>query len=1209
MAKASSIIKKVKKTLKFNGIRVYSYKDRIFKTDHGSYRFYKAKYRFHEVKETNIPWKVFSGIPDHVDNLILYYRDALFILPKKSIIRAPRLVGGKKILPISEDALIPLRKPVKVAKTKRFIHLHVHSAYSILDGVSSCRRLVEKAASLGMDALAITDHGNVSGHMDFFLRCRASGIKPILGCENYFVNDATVKDGDHRKSFHVVLLAKDEEGYKNLLRLQKLSWSPEHFYYRPRLDWGMLERHSGGLICLTACVKGLLNRHILAKKRKTALNKAKKLKAIFGDDLYLELQLINLVGDDGIDLQKVANEGLVRISRKLNIPTVITSDVHYINKGMHEVQDMVCKIHQDTEMYSTECTDSWLKTYEELIDAWREKCPYLKARRVKSSLRITQEIADKCNYEIPTGKAYFPRYDHKRHVMYKKWGKKLSKDKFFRKLTRIAAKKKKVWGKHEYRERIGYEIDAFTKTDSLDYLLIVDDLVRHMRKQGCLVHMRGSANGSLVCYLLGLGIVDPIRHNIMFERFISPGRILQGLTDIDIDLDFEAEYRDTAIRYLKRRYGEDHICSVGSFSRLQLKNAIKSLTRVEADKIRKRIRESESKEEIKMLEKKLEPFTFQRINKVTKSMYGTGLDALSSSDDASEWYKNNKDWFDKFVQPIIGNAYAASIHPAGVVICPRPYDDFIPVKTQKEKGSDERVFTTQWENSHTYEEFLNERGVMILDVLGVNALSIISRTIKDVNERHGMNLALEKIPTDDPRVYETLSDGENLGYFQLGKPALRSMLRDLKPDCIDDLIFLSAADRPGALAAQAHIHYIRRKHGKEKVKYYHESLKSVLGDTHGVIVYSEHIMGTAVEFAGMSIVDAEDLRKIIKAKDPKRFAVFKKKFIEGAAKKWGREVIKPAKGEDQSLAERVWETFRASATYLFPRGHSTAYALYGNATQWLKIHYPLEFFKNYLSYADDSDYPTIMAVAKRHYGVKFIKPTVNFSKADFTIRNDKIQWSLCSIKNVGQRAAVSIEATQPYRSIEDFFERVDRRVCNVKVVMSLLAAGAFRKFGDRGTLVESYYKLKKQSVPDNYADLTDIDWQMEQAKVITYAVVSLRQLYKGKVKRADSYGTFLKASKGSRVVVLGQVTRKVELTTRNNKDMWMLTLEDFGDSYPIVLWDRFVRQLERKGLDEQIAKDAIILVSGLKSKSPKGEDQLALGGEHGCYVKVLYTAQ
>jgi len=1521
-----SIIEDVKEALKFNGIRVYDYKDRIFRTDHGWYRFYKAKYRFHETKETNIPFGVYRKIPDRVENFILWYGGNLFILPKESVIKAPRLLGGKKVLPISETSLIPLRKPIKIAKAKRFTHLHVHSSYclsgdtlvyncmsngpntrsdwtclgscktleylytnfaglhpkgrnyvenyrvkvfdgdkfvasrildvrfsgkkrmcelttesgkkikasskhrfwtkdgwrrvwqlkignemgcngtlsvvrtpaitseedarsllynkewlrkkiyldglrhseiagflglarstvslkvqrfglsmdreevgrraaatyarkhahkrianlkllegitpnccrhraritlkdrcercgigkdevrsrmglivhhkdgnpynnrpsnlitlcqkchriehspwpytvkyerlvsikrlgfedtydlevehsahnfvangfithnSALDGVSSCRQLVEKAASLGMDAMAITDHGNISGHMDFYLRCNAAGIKPIFGCEEYFVGDATIKDGDHRKSFHIVLLVKNEEGYRNLLRLQKLSWSPEHFYYRPRIDWGMLERYSGGLICLTACAKGLLNRYILAKKRKTALSKAKKLKAIFGEDLYLELQLINLVGDDGIDLQKVANEGLVRISRKLDIPTVITSDVHYINKGMHEVQDMVCKIHQDTEMYSTECTDNWLKTYEELIDTWREKCPYLKARRVKASLRITQEIAEKCNYEIPTGKAYFPKYDHKHHVMYKKWGKKLTKEKFFRKLTRVSAKKKKLWGKPEYRERIDYEIDAFTKTNSVDYLLIVDDLVRYMRKQGCLSHMRGSANGSLVCYLLGLGIVDPVRYNIMFERFISPGRILQGLTDIDIDLDFEAEYRDVAIRYLKRRYGADHICSVGSFSRLQLKNAIKSLTRVEADKIRKRIKESEDKEEVKRLEKELEPFTFQAINKVTKSMWGTGEDALESSDDASEWYRKNKEWFDTFVQPIIGNVYAASIHPAGVVICPRPYDDFIPVRTQKEKGSDDRVFTTQWENSHTYEEFLNERGVMILDVLGVNALSIISRTIKEINKRHGTRLKLEDIPTDDPKVYETLSEGENLGYFQLGKPALKSMLRDLKPDRIDDLIFLSAADRPGALAAQAHVRYIKRKHGEEKVKHYHPSLKSVLDDTYGVIVYSEHIMGTAIEFAGMSIVDAEELRKIIKAKDPKRFAVFKKKFMSGARKKWGKSVVCKQKGQDQSLAERVWETFRASATYLFPRGHSTAYALYGNATQWLKIHYPLEFFKNYLSYADDTDYPAIMSVAKQYYGVKFINPTVNFSKEDFIIRKGKIQWSICSIKNVGQRAAQSIESCQPFKSLEDFYERIDRRVCNVKVVTSLIASGAFRKFGDRGTLIEKYFSLKKQSVPDAYTDLTEIDWQMERSKVITYGEQSIRQLYKDKIKRMDSHSQFLKAGTGTRVVVLGKVTRRSEITTKQNKSMWMLTLEDAGDVYPIIFWSEFLKKLNRKGLNGQIDKEAVLLVSGYKGKSPKGEHQLALGSEAGSYVKVLRSS-
>ena len=1189
------IIKEVAKILEYNGIEVVAYEQGIFLTTYGDLFFYDAKYRFHEVRETNIPYKIYKKIPKNVNDLIVRYRDGVFLLRMEDIIRIPRLVGGIKVLPIREDSLVPLRSIVKeVLGGQKFVHLHLHSEYSLLDAVSKCSDYITTATRLGMEAMAITDHGNMSGHMDFYLRCKNSGIKPIFGIEAYFVNDATKHDQHHRKNNHIVLLAQNEDGYKNLLKLQKLSWSDENFYYRPRLDWRMLKKYNKGLLCLTACIKGLLSAPVTLNKPKLARKNAKKLLRIFGSRLYIELMLLNIV-KDGVDYQQLVNEELVEIAEELGIPTVVTNDVHYCEKGMHKVQDMVVKIHTDTEMYSIACTDLWLKTYEELLEASMRNCPYLGKALIKDSLDISNEIASRCNYEIPTGENLFPHFNHKKHFLYKKWGRKLSKQAFFKKLVRVSAKKKKLWNIKEYRKRIKYEIDALIKTNSLDYVLIVDDLLRYMRNLGCLFNMRGSANGSLVCYLLGFSVVDPIKYNIMFERFISPGRILQGLQDIDIDLDFEAEYRDIAIRYLKEKYGEDRICNVGTFNRLQLKMAIKSLTRVEAEKLKKAIKETVDEDEKAEFTEELKKFSFQAINKITKAMAGFSREGeISGNEEVEKWYSENRDWFRKYVRPILGNAYTASIHPAGVAITPTAYDEWMPVRTQKDK-SGVRVYTTQWENSHTYEEFLNERGIMILDVLGVNALSIISKTLKDVNRTYDTKYTLDNIPRDDKEVYRTLAEGENLGYFQLGKPSLKGLLRDLRPDSLDDLIFLSAADRPGALAAQAHVHYINRKHGKEDVKYDHDSLKSVLEHTYGVIVYSEHIMKTATDFADMTIVEAEELRKIMKAKDPRKFAEYKVRFMEGAKRKWGDDI--------EEVAKMIWEKFRASATYLFPLGHSTAYAIYGNATQWLKIHYPVEFFKNYLSYASDKDYPAIMAVARKNYGVRFINPSVNFSKANFSIRKGKIVWSLCSIKGVGLKAASDIESKQPFSSFEDFFERVTKRVCNVKIVTALIVAGAFRAFGDMGTLIEKYYKLKKQQVPEKYDDLTDVDWQIERSKVVSYSILSLRDIFRDKVKRIDTYSAFIKAPKGRRIVILGKVSKKHEMMTRKGDDMWILVLEDFGEQYSVVFWSDFLKTLKNK--KTKIVVGSIIVVSGYKSKNPRDEHQLALGREDGCYVKIL----
>lgn len=1067
---------------------------------------------------------------------------------------------------------------------------------SLLDGTSSCRALVDRAAQLGANSLAITDHGNLSGHMDFYLRSKKAGIKPVFGVEGYFVKDATAHDADHRSSNHIVLLAKNDIGYANLLKLQRVAWSTENFYYRPRFDWRMLKAHSEGLVCLTACMKGLLSDSWLDKKPKRAGMYARKLRKIFDEDLYIELQLLKIVNDKGLDMQNIANVGNLHLAEKYDIPTVITNDVHYTHQGMHKVQDMVVKIHHETEMYGIKCTDIWMKTYDEMKAAHRDNCDYIPTKIFNNSMATTNEVAAKCNYEIPTGAANFPKFKYKVHPTYKKWDKDLNKSCFFRRLIRVAAKRKGLWEKSEYKKRIKYECGALIKTKSVDYVLIIDDLLRHMRKLGCLYHMRGSANGSLVCFLLDFGVVDPVRYNIMFERFISPGRILQGLQDIDIDLDFEAEYRDVAIAYLKQKYGEDHICSVGSFNRLQLKAAIKGLARVEAVRIKNKIKETEDEEEISLLEAELEPFAFKAMNTVTKAIHSDTIEAAcEASEEVRTWYEDNKEWFELYVRPVIGNAYTASIHPAGVIITPTSYDNWLPVRTQKSKTGD-RVFTTQWENSHTYEEFLNERGIMILDVLGVKTLSIIQSTLRDVAQRHGTTYSLDSIPRDDPDVYESLSKGENLGYFQLGKAAVKGLLRDLKPDCMDDLVFLSAADRPGALAAKAHVRYIKRKHGKEPVRYLHHSLETVLADTYGVIVYSEHIMKTAIEFADMHIVEAEELRKIIKAKDIAKFNAYRTKFMDGAINRWGEDV--------RDTADTVWEKFRASATYLFPLGHSTAYAIYGNATQWLKIHYPLEFFKNYLDYADDKEYPTIMKVAGGEYGVEFLNPSVNFSKGRFLIRKNKIQWSLASIKGIGIKAAVEIEKEQPFSSLEDFFTRVNKRVINVRVVKALIIAGALRKFGKVPNLMREYFALKKQSLPEEFENMTKAEWELERTKIITYNLQSLAGIFKDKVKRVDTFKQFDAAPIGRRVVVIGAVAKKYEAKTKKGQPFWILTLEDMGEQFTVVMWSDFLNTLVN-GARTRVKKGSVIVASGQKSRSPKGEQQVTLGRERGAYMKLL----
>jgi DNA polymerase III subunit alpha len=886
---------KIKELLNSYGLKYKVIKNKIeymiLKIDKDKVFVYDAKFKFKKLNETNIPTKLYKKIPSSVTVLLVILKGKLYWLNKDSIVTKSRINRKLKIAinPISLDDLIPIvhiRPKEKTDIDNRFIHLHVHDDYSVGDGIGKCRDYLSIAKKFGMTAMAITDHGNVSAHMDLQLSSKKLGIKPIFGVECYIVDDALLHDGDHRTSNHIVLLAKDAIGYRNLLKLQKLSWSPEHYYYRPRIDYKSLKKYSEGLIVLTACLKGIVGADLLNSKIKTATKKLKWLKKIFGDDLYLELQLHNIY-DDETDIQMVLNEELIEMSERLDIQTVITNDVHYQEEGMEVVQSKVVKIKREGDLSEAYCDSIWFKNYDEMVDTWKNNCQYISKEVFNASMANTYTVACKCNYEIPTGGLRIPTID------ISEFPKHRGEEPFdyLRKRAGIGLKKLKnklSTNRQIYIDRIDYEMDAFSKMDVVSYILIYDDLVRFLKKQGCLCSLRGSANGSVVLWLIGVSIVDPIKYKILFERFVSPARIAARMADIDIDLDISHIYRDIAINYLKDKYGDDHICSVGSFGRTQLKAAIKGLARVESTLLKDKLKRAKTNKLIGKLERKLEQFNYQQINKITKAM-PNNLEDLDENSDAAAWFELNRAWFDKFVKPILGNAYSESLHPAGVIISPEPYDEWLPVRTNKlsaAKGG-HRVFASQWENSHTFEEFLNERGVMVMDILGVKTLTVISETLKSIEERHDEKLKLETIPTDDKLVYKSLAKGENIGLFQLGKESLKGYFKKIKPDNLEDINFFIAADRPGPLAAGAIDIYADRKHGREKINYSHPSMKDVTEDTLGVLTYSEHIMKAASEFAKMDPIKSEQLRKIIKSKNPEEFMKFKDEFIESAVKFWG----------------------------------------------------------------------------------------------------------------------------------------------------------------------------------------------------------------------------------------------------------------------------------------------------------------------------------
>lgn len=752
--------------------------------------------------------------------------------------------------------------------TKDFVHLHVHSNHSLLDGVASTTKLLDRSKELGMRAIAITDHGTMGGHIEAQLEAdRIGDIKVIFGIEAYVVDDHKEHSKEQRGANHILLLCTNGVGYANLITLNNIAWT-DGFYYSPRIDIGLLSDYSDGLICLTACAKGIISGPAIGGNFEHSEKKLKRLKKIFKDRLFLEIQPINIDSEDfpGENLQEIVNKHLISLSNKHKISLVLTNDTHFIHKGDDAVQTALVRLQRADFVYAA--PDNWLKTRKEMFRAWKKYCPSIDNKYFTRAANNTLKIADMCNYKIPAdGFMNIPVFDYKNHPDYD--GQE-DKNNFFTDMLLDRLKEKGLYKKKKYIKRLDHECETIIKLGVVDYFLIVQDLFRYAKSKNILCHTRGSVNGSLVAFLLEFGVVDPIKHDILFERFLSPARLLTGKNDIDIDCDFEAEARPLIISYLKEKYGDDRICNVGTYSRLQLKAAIKDMARI-------RFEETEE-----------EDFEFQKINSMTRTMYTSDFETeLESNKEFNEFYENYKEWSDKFVLSIVGNPKSFSIHAAGLAILPSNVNEWLPIRTQVDGKTKERIKATAFENSHTGREDLFARGIMCLDVLGVKTLSIIANTIRDINDNHDLNLKFEDIPIDDEKTYKAFIKGETLGVFQLSAPKITSIIKKMKPDCFEDIIALISLDRPGPMMANAHGHYTDRKHDDEEITYEHPSLEPILKGSYGVAIYSEHLMKIATEFAGMSAVDGENLRKIVKAKDPVVFNAFKNRFIESAVKKWG----------------------------------------------------------------------------------------------------------------------------------------------------------------------------------------------------------------------------------------------------------------------------------------------------------------------------------
>jgi len=851
---------------------------------------------------------------------------------------------------------------------KDFVHLHLHSHYSLLDGMIKPKELAKKAAEYGYKAVGLTDHGNIFGAVEFYEEMRKVGVKPLIGMESYFTNNRFEKKGEGSddiltdKNYHLILFAKDKTGFKNLMKLSSIAYT-EGFYYKPRIDWELLEKYHEGLICQTACLKGFVPNLLAQGKYEEAKKYAKRLKDIFGDDLYFEIQI------NGLEEQNIANEGIIRLAKELGVKVVGTNDSHYLNPEDHTAHDVVKALQMKKtlkELYSEG------KAFRvKGLHFTRPEEMYEKFKGYEEYLKNTMEIAEKCNLEIDTAETrgyLFPKFETPEGMTPAQYFEKLAREGLEKRLESIkdlTPEKLK-----EYRERLDYEINVINQMGFAEYFLIVQDFINYAKKNGIPVGPgRGSAGGSLVAYCLRITEVDPLRHGLLFERFLNPDRISMP----DIDVDFCMERREKVIDYVKQKYGEDSVAQIITFNFMKSKMVIRDVARTlgfpyqEADKIAKMILPGPIQGSTLTIDENLEA------HPDFKKLYETDEKVRELLD---------------LARKLEGSARHTGIHAAGIVIAPGPLDEYVPVYRDKDGNR-----ATQFEM-----KTLEQLGLVKMDFLGLKTLTELDYMKKLIKERHGVDIDYNSLPFDDENVFKLLQSGRTTGVFQLESKGMQDLLVRLKPSNLDEIIAILALFRPGPLMSGMVDEYIERKHGRKPIEYPFEEVKDILKETYGLIVYQEQIMFMSNILSGFTMAEADTLRKAIGKKNPEVMAKMKDRFIGGAVER----------GFSKEKVEKLWDDIEKFASYSFNKSHSTAYAYLTYWTAWVKTYYPEEFFAVKLSTENNDSKFLNLLLDMENFNIKLLPPDVNKSMPEFAIEEkSKIRFGLSRIKGIGEEVAKS----------------------------------------------------------------------------------------------------------------------------------------------------------------------------------------------------------
>lgn len=897
---------------------------------------------------------------------------------------------------------------------KPFCHLHCHTHYSLLDGATRIDAYIDKVRRTGMNAAAITDHGNLYGALEFYLACRDAGIKPILGMEAYIAPGSRFeKSGATRTreaSYHLTLLAINRQGFQNLIKLSSRAFL-EGFYYKPRIDRELLAAHADGLICLSGCAAGELSQLLLADDWDQAKKVADWYAGVFGDRYYLEIQ------NAGFEIQRRCLERTVELSRQMNLPLVATNDAHYLNREDAEVQDVLLCVNtksklQDPGRMKMEGDELYIRTPEEMYRAFLD---------LEHAVARSQEIAERVDIELDFKTRHFPVFtppDGQRDIDY------------LRELCEQGLMKR--YGSQgitqEHRDRLNYELSVIERMGYASYFLIVWDFVRFARERGIPASARGSACGALVSYVLELSHVCPLKYDLLFERFLDPNRTEPP----DIDIDFCRDRRQEVIDYTRRKYGAQNVAQIGTFGTLKAKAALRDVGRALS----------------------LTPKRVDEIARMVPDELNITLEeALEKSVELQEACRQDAD-VKKVVdlaRKIEGLARSAGTHAAGVVVSDRPIEEYVPLQTISGKTD----VVTQWEGP-----MVEKAGMLKMDFLGLRNLTILDKAVQNVQRHRGVPLDPMTIPLDDPQTFALLQRGETKGIFQLESGGMRDLLTKMKPDKFADIIATSALYRPGPLEGGMVMTYVDVKHGRQPLPRVHPIMDEILDETYGVMVYQEQVMRILNRLGGIELSQSYQCIKAISKKKLETIAKYRAQFVEGARQR----------GLADEKAHELFDMIEKFAGYGFNKSHSTAYGLVAYQTAYLKAHYPVEFMAALLSSElGETDKLSEHLDDCHRMGIEVLPPDVNRSEVEFQVEGEKIRFGLGAIKGVGIAAVEALVQERkhggPFRDLFDLVQRVDAKVVPKSMIELFIKAGALDSLGKhRAQLVAAIDKAYQAAV-------------------------------------------------------------------------------------------------------------------------------------------------